>query len=141
MDDGAACQGNVTIASAVMMSCGMRRRRGTARTLLPKMPAAMPPGTAQACGGPTPSTSSIFQRFWVRGEHDDEGAPAALPTTRANQVHQVGTGADGDQASQGRYGQNPGRSAHQRAAGAADHGHQRVGGDQAGRSCRASGRS
>ncbi len=54
-------------AIAVMISCGMKATPpAPPSALLPKMPAAMPPQAPhRPCSGHTPSTSSIFQRFWV----------------------------------------------------------------------------
>src|SRR5712692_3036354 len=46
----------------------------------PKMPQASPPHTpASPCNGHTPSTSSIFQRDWVRENATTNNTPATAP--------------------------------------------------------------
>ncbi|MNY32052.1 hypothetical protein D3C86_1662430 [compost metagenome] len=48
------------------------------------MPQAIPPHTPhRPCSGQTPSTSSIFQRFWVAVKAQTNSAPAIAPVSRA----------------------------------------------------------
>src|SRR3954471_2594968 len=49
----------------------------------PKMPAAMPPHAPHSpCNGQTPSTSSIFQRFWVTVNINTNRKPAMSPVAK-----------------------------------------------------------
>jgi hypothetical protein len=93
------------------------------------------PGAAQAVQRPDAEHVVDLPAVLRQREHDDEEAAGnAAGDQRADRVHQVRAGADGDQAGQ-RAVMHEARvvlADHQRDQRAADHGHQRVHGDQAG---------
>ncbi len=93
------------------------------------------PGAAQAMQRPDAEHVVDLPAVLGEREHDHE-QPAGHTTDcqRTDRVHQVGTGTHGDQAGQRAVMDEAGVVlAHdQGSQGAADHGHQRVEGDQAG---------
>ena len=112
------------------------RRPGRPGPSAPKMPAAIPPQAPHSpCSGQTPSTSSIFQRFWVSVNMTRTARRQSTPMASApsgcirSEPAQIAT-----RPASGPLCTKPGslRPATSAASVPPDHRHQRVHGDQAG---------
>jgi hypothetical protein len=122
--------------STVPISCDMKLTPPSPpRDALPKMPAASPPNAPhKPCKRPHAEHVVDLPAILGQGEHPDEQATSQAASDQcAQRVHEIGAGANGDQSSQRAVMHEAGVIApgDECGQGAANHGHQRVHGNQA----------